>query len=270
MMPIFSLQEGNFKRDRFRDIRTFQFIGIPYANKPERFTYATMYNGSTTVDATSFGLQCIQSSNPGVLAGSTSEDCLFLNIYTSFLPQGSVSKPSLKPVMFWIHGGSFMTGSGSMYPGGNLASRGDVVVVTINYRLSTLGFLALNDGRTNGNYGIADQILALDWVREHIVDFGGDPDRITIFGESAGAASVRALMASPKAIGKFAASISMSNPAGSNVASTYSNYLSIPQEVALAVNPILKNTGCDTASDPLACLRAFNPYLLNALPDLAR
>ena len=87
-MPIFSLQEGNFKRDRFRDIRTFQFIGIPYANKPERFTYATMYNGSTTVDATSFSLQCIHSSNPGVLAGSTSEDCLFLNIYTSFLPQG--------------------------------------------------------------------------------------------------------------------------------------------------------------------------------------
>lgn len=174
--------------------------------------------------------------------------------------------------MFWIHGGAFTSGEGSdtLFDGGSLVSRGDVVVVTINYRLSTIGFLALDDGKTKGNFGLADQILALDWVHEHITAFGGDPSRITIFGQSAGAASVRALMASPKAIGKFAAAIPMSNLAGSNFAATYSNYFTIPQEVALAVNPILKETGCDTASDQLACLRAFDPHQLVALPDQAK
>lgn len=77
--------------------------------------------------------------------------------------------------MFWIHGGAFTSGTGAdeTFDGGSLASRGDVVVVTINYRLATLGFLALDDGVTNGNYGLADQITALDWVIEHIADFGG-------------------------------------------------------------------------------------------------
>lgn len=151
-----------------------------------------------------------------------------------------------------------------------MASRGDVVVVTINYRLSTLGFLALADGKTNGNFGFADQILALDWVKEHISAFGGDPDRITVFGQSAGAASVRALLASPKAFGKFAAAIPMSNLAGSNFASTYSFYFTIPEEVSLAVNPILSETGCKTATDQLACLREFDAQALISLPDTAK
>ena len=113
-----------------------------------------------------------------------------------------------------------------------MASRGDVVVVTINYRLSTLGFLALEDGQTNGNFGLADQVAALDWVRQYITAFGGDPNRITIFGQSAGAGSVRALLGSPQAIGKFAAAIPMSNLAGSDYATTYSLYYTIPEEVA--------------------------------------
>lgn len=90
-----------------------------------------------------------------------------------------------------------------------MASRRDVVVVTINYRLSTPGFLALEDGVTNGNFGLAGQVAALDWAREYITAFGGGPNRITIFGQSAGAGSVRALLGSPQAIGKFAAVISM-------------------------------------------------------------
>jgi carboxylesterase type B len=130
-----------------------------------------------------------------------------LNIFTPYLPRSKYldGEDSLKPVMFWIHGGAYSFGSGSdtHYDGANMASRGDVVVVTINYRLTTLGFLALEDGVTNGNYGMGDQITALDWVRTNIRDFGGNPDRITIFGQSAGAASVRAMMASPKALGKF-------------------------------------------------------------------
>ncbi|KAL1635956.1 hypothetical protein SLS58_010007 [Diplodia intermedia] len=174
--------------------------------------------------------------------------------------------------MFWIHGGAFVggTGSDSTFDGGNMASRGDVVVVTINYRLSTLGFLALDGGELNGNYGLADQITALDWVHAHISDFGGDPDRITIFGQSAGAASVRALLASPKAIGKFRAAIPQSNLAGSNYGTTYSQYYTIEQEVAVAANPILNETGCITASNRTGCLRSYDACRLVRLSDVAR
>lgn len=174
--------------------------------------------------------------------------------------------------MFWIHGGAFTSGTGSdtTFDGGNLASRGDVVVVTINYRLSTLGFLALADGKTNGNFGLADQITALSWVQEHIRAFGGDPDRVTIFGQSAGAASVRALLASPKAFGKFAAAIPMSNLAGSNYATTYSLYYTIPEEVSVVANAILSETRCSTAIDQLACLKGVEAQVLVDLPDVAR
>lgn len=174
--------------------------------------------------------------------------------------------------MFWIHGGAFVSGYGSdpTFDGGNMASRGDVVVVTINYRLGAFGFLALNDGKTNGNYGIADQITALDWVREHIKDFGGDPESITIFGQSAGAASVRALLGSPKAIGKFKNAIPMSGLAGLGYASTYGNYLTISEEVELAAKPLLNATACAGAMDELACLRSYDVGKLAALSSTAR
>lgn len=142
--------------------------------------------------------------------------------------------------------------------------------MTINYRLTTLGFLALNDGVTKGNFGLADQITALKWVHEHIRDFGGDPTRITIFGQSAGAASVRALLASPKAMGLFAAAIPQSNLAGSNYATTYSQYYNISTEVALVANPILNATGCLDASSQVECLRGINPYFLANLTTVAR
>lgn len=197
-----------------------------------------------------------------------------MNVWTSYLPKDSFSTPKqeLKPVMLWIHGGAFTggTGSDSTFDGGNMASRGDVVVVTINYRLSTLGFLALDDGELNGNYGLADQITALDWVHAHISDFGGDPERITIFGQSAGAASVRALLASPKAIGKFRAAIPQSNLAGSNYGTTYSQYYTIEQEVAVAAAPILNETGCVNTSDRAGCLRSYDACQLVRLPDVAR
>ena len=175
-------------------------------------------------------------------------------------------------MMLWIHGGAFTSGeaSDSLFDGGNMASRGDVVVVGINYRLSTLGFLALNDGKTNGNYGIGDQITALEWVQQHIRAFGGDPDRVTVFGQSAGAASVRALMGSPKAIGKFAGAIQMSNLAGFGFAQPYSFYFSIPDLVNFAVKPMLAETNCTDATDVLACLKAVDPHTLVGLPDTAK
>ena len=134
----------NLVSDRYYDQASFRFEGIPYANPPERFTYSTMYSGSPTINATAYGPECIQS---GVPEPYGSEDCLYLNIYTPYIPQdGTESTEGLKPVMFWIHGGAFTSGAGSQSDGGNMASRGDVVIVTINYRLSTLGFLALEEG----------------------------------------------------------------------------------------------------------------------------
>ncbi|KAI9693000.1 MAG: hypothetical protein M1822_004995 [Bathelium mastoideum] len=194
-----------------------------------------------------------------------SEDCLFLNVWSPYLPLNKTQTPGkLKPVMFWIHGGAFMDGTGSdpTFDGGNLASRGDVVVVTINYRLTTLGFLALNDSITNGNYGIGDQVTALDWVHAHISDFGGDPTQITIFGQSAGAASVRALLASPKAMGKYSAAIMESNLAGANYATPYSLYYNTSEEMTVAANKILDYEGCLDASSQVDCLRGKSAYEL--------
>lgn len=151
-----------------------------------------------------------------------------------------------------------------------MVARSDVVFVNMNYRLSTLGFLALNDGETNGNFGIADLIAALDWTRAHIADFGGDPNHITIAGQSAGAAAVRALLGSPKAIGKFAGAIEMSNLAGINFAATYSNYFTIGQEVTKFANPIIQAVGCSGQSDVLACLRQVDANTLVKLPTVAR
>lgn len=142
------------------------------------------------------------------------EDCLHLNIWTPSIDHGS------RPVMVWIHGGGFVNGSGAqtLYDGTRLAKEGDVVVVTINYRLGALGFLRLMDvtgGRvgSTGNEGLLDQIAALEWVRDNISAFGGNPDNVTIFGESAGGMSVGALLASPKAQGLFHKAILQSGAA---------------------------------------------------------
>ncbi|KAE8445400.1 hypothetical protein EG329_013413 [Mollisiaceae sp. DMI_Dod_QoI] len=251
----------------FRDRLSFRFLGIRYAPQPTRFTYSTPYEGTgDNASATSYGSQCVQS-------GGGSEDCLFLNIWTPYLPaHGGAPKQDLKPVMFWIHGGAFTAGTGNdpTFDGGNMASRGDVVMVAINYRLSTLGFLALNDGVTKGNYGMSDQINALAWVRKNIQDFGGDPDRITVFGQSAGAASVRALLASPKSAGKFQGAIPQSNLGGGGYGTTYSSWLSIGAEVTTAANGILNATNCLSATSQVDCLREVNAATLVGLPDVAR
>jgi para-nitrobenzyl esterase len=142
------------------------------------------------------------------------EDCLYLNIWTPGLDNAK------RPVMVWIHGGGFTTGSGSwlIYNGRRLATRGDVVVVTINYRLNVFGFINLKEvtrGRipATGNEGLLDQVFALQWVRDNISRFGGDPGNVTIFGESAGAMSVGALLAMPGAKGLFHRAILQSGAA---------------------------------------------------------
>ena len=143
-----------------------------------------------------------------------SEDCLFLNVWT---PSPDNER---RAVMVWIHGGAFVNGSGSspMHPGATLAKRGGVVMVTINYRLGALGFLNLDQvtgGKipASGNEGLLDQIAALQWVHDNIKAFGGDPDNVTVFGESAGAMSIGCLLAMPQSKGLFKKAILQS---GSN------------------------------------------------------
>ena len=142
------------------------------------------------------------------------EDCLYLNVFTPAIDSAR------RPVMFWIHGGGLQSGTGSspLYNGAVLANRADVVVVSINYRLNVFGFLKLDEvtgGRipATGNEGMLDQLAALEWVRDNIASFGGDPDNVTIFGESAGGTSVCNLMAMPRAKGLFHKAISQSGTA---------------------------------------------------------
>jgi para-nitrobenzyl esterase len=144
-----------------------------------------------------------------------SEDCLSLNVWTP------APDDKGRPVMVWVHGGGFTSGTGAsgLTRGGELARRGDVVVVTCNYRLGALGFLAhpsLTDGGAGegavGNWGLLDQMAALRWVQEHIARFGGDPDNVTIFGESAGSMSISALLAIPAARGLFHRAVLQSGP----------------------------------------------------------
>lgn len=125
---------------------------------------------------------------------ATDEDCLYMNIYT---PWAATPTRTLYPVMIYIHGGHFDHGSGNTFPGHMLAASQEVIVVTFNYRLGLLGFLATADNSSAGNYGMFDQVQAINFVRENIRSFNGDPDRITLFGPDAGAVSAGLLMLSP-------------------------------------------------------------------------
>jgi para-nitrobenzyl esterase len=127
-----------------------------------------------------------------------SDDCLNLNVWTP-------SVDDSRPVLVWIHGGAFSLGAGSLsvYDGSRLAAATNTVVVTINYRLGALGFLVIDDPSCTPNVGLLDQVAALEWVRDNISAFGGDPDNVTIFGESAGGGSVLSLLSMPSAVGLF-------------------------------------------------------------------
>ncbi|KAK3075435.1 hypothetical protein LTR53_001220 [Teratosphaeriaceae sp. CCFEE 6253] len=253
----------------YRDKVSFRFLGIQYGSYPQRFTYSSPLEVSGDVSALEFGAICRQNDGlTGVNDGS--EDCLHLNIYSPYLPSPQTAKPMLKPVFFWIHGGAFINGYGSdpTFDGGNVTSRGDVVVVTINYRLGDFGWLVGGNGTgLNGNYGISDQVSALQWVQANIAAFGGDPARVTIGGQSAGAGSVRALLQSPKAEGLFAAAILQSDPSPPS----YTHYLTVDQEFTTQTLPILNLTGClgGSADDQVACLRAYDAASLVNLTTVA-
>lgn len=162
------------------------------------------------------------------LLNQRSEDCLFLNVWS---PAADGRK---RPVVVWIHGGSYETGSGDAYRGHLLAEQGDIVFVSINYRLGALAFLNLrglfDDERFDANVGLLDQVAALRWVKENIAAFGGDPERVTIAGESAGSGSVVSLMVMEAARGLFHGAISQS--AGLTLTTDWEDSLRIAQEFA--------------------------------------
>jgi para-nitrobenzyl esterase len=218
MAPVVKTSNGALRGASEDGLAVFR--GIPFAQPPtgeRRFRApepAESWEGER--DATHFApaslqvARMVQAQSP--LAGmfsvpqeETSEDCLYLNVWTPGLDGAR------RPVMVWIHGGAFRTGAGSspMYDGANLARRGDVVVVTVNYRLGALGFLALEE-LGEANWGVLDQVAALEWVRDEIEAFGGDPSNVTIFGESAGGKSVETLLATPHARGLLHKAIAQS------------------------------------------------------------
>ncbi|KAK5132552.1 hypothetical protein LTR08_008869 [Meristemomyces frigidus] len=266
----------------FRNQKSFRFNGIPYANQPARFEYSTVYSPTgQTIQATTYGQDCAQAYD-----ASSGENCLFLNIQTPFIPKASSSNTKTlgKPVLLSIHGGGFTGGNGAAGSGedtGNLASREDIVGVEINYRLSTLGFLAIPGTNISGNFGIGDQITALKWVKANIAAFGGDPDRVTIIGESAGAGSVRALLGSPQVVEHklIAGAVAQSNLGGGvdlglsgNYGTTYSSYLTIAQSYAQAGQQIFVAAGCTQATldAQIACLKAVPATTIVNLATVAR
>ena len=208
--------------------RTFQWLGIPYAQAPMGSLRwkapRSLENENDKVKAIEFSNPCpqvesisIDKKGEGEFLGS--EDCLFLNI---FAPK-NISSDKKLPVMFWIHGGGKTSGEAGSYDFSKLAAAHDLVIVSINYRLGFLGWFyhpsfaaTSNDqGDKSGNFGTLDQIMALKWVRKNIEDFGGDKNNVTIFGESAGGHNVFALLSSPLAKGLFHKAISQSGATNS-------------------------------------------------------
>lgn len=192
-----------------------RFLGIPYASPPVgelRWRPPTAIEPWTKVrDASRFGSSCVQ---PLDFEGPGSEDCLFLNVWT---PEAPSDAP--KPVLFYIHGGGWVRGAGNMsgmegidntLDGQHLAQAEGVVVVTLNYRLGALGFLAHpafraeSPSQSTGNYGLLDVLFGLEWVQRNVREFGGDPERVMVFGTSAGGSQTCAVAASPLAEGLFA------------------------------------------------------------------
>jgi para-nitrobenzyl esterase len=224
-----------------------QFLGIPYAEPPVgalRFRPPVPLLLAGELNATTFGSECLQGTATDPVGD---ESCLFLNVYRP----ANVDASQRLPVMFWIHGGSFTSGAGSDYDPRRLVKTNGVIVVTINYRLGPLGFLALpalsgeaGDG-LSGDYGLMDQQEALRWVKANIATFGGDPARVTIAGESAGGASVCAQLTSPLASGLFSQAIIQS---ASCIALGVADAERFGTDTAAAI-------GCSTPTDHLTCLR---------------
>ena len=240
---------------------TWAYQRVPYAAPPtgaHRFQPpAPAACAADPIDATAPGPLCPQLDGASVVGD---EDCLQLNVWAPAAPAAP------RPVMVWLHGGGNSVGSAvyPVYDGRALAEAGDVLVVTANYRLAQLGFLAhpalAAEAPTGGSgtFGLLDQIAALAWVRDNIAAFGGDPARVTIFGESAGARDVCSLVASPRAAGLFRGAIMESGAC---------KFLPTRATAEAQGAAVVAQVGCATAADVPACLRALPAAtLVQALP----
>ncbi len=195
-----------------QDVSIRQFFGIPYGEKPIRFHTPVLrqYNTKTIIHAIKRTPACLQVSGglsygPFKLSDMFDEDCLTLNM---FLPK--TKSPTPKAIMVFCHGGSNQVGSASLFDGSAIAAIGDVIVITINYRLNILGFLTPNTDIMSGNYGLHDQLLALKWISINAKNFNGDPKRITYVGHSTGAANAMLLAMSKRSDGLIARVIAQS------------------------------------------------------------
>ena len=248
------------------------YQGIPYAAPPMgmlRWMPPQAFGRWKGIfQATLPGSVCPQLDQTGK-TDLGSEDCLFLNIYTP-LGKNRV-KPAGRAVMVWIHGGGLTKGAGSDFDPTPLVEGGDVIVVTINYRLGVLGFLAHPaldaEGHLAGNYGFMDQQYALGWVQRNIAAFGGDPGRLTIFGESAGGLSIYSQLASPLAAGLFQRAIAQSGAYAGFAPDYRANILPLATGETMGGGPnVISGTalaidvGC--ASQTAACLRAVDSTTL--------
>lgn len=260
--PRAEVESGTLQGAWAKDGAVQSFLGVPYAKPPVgelRFQPPQAPEPWDDVrSATEFGGRCAQLESAVLQnAASDDEDCLYLNVWA---PKGAGSG-STKAVLFWIHGGGNVNGStsepvpfansGVFYSGETLAAEQDVVVVSLNYRLGVFGFLAhqalKEEGSHTGNQGLWDQVFALSWVQKNIEAFGGDPEQVTIFGESAGSFDVCAHVASPQSRELFDGAISQSGGC-----TTYQPTLQDAYEVT---RELAEKVSCDKEDDVLACLR---------------
>lgn len=240
-----------------------QFLAVPYAAAPVgnlRFRAPQPVPSWRGVrDATEPGAACVQFAAFGIEpTARRSEDCLNLDVYRP----GQARPGARLPVIVWIHGGGFVQGTGTEFSGRATAELTGAIVVSINYRLGALGYLALpgldaESREGSGNWAVLDQIAALRWVQDNAVAFGGDPRKVTVSGQSAGSISVCALLASPSASGLFSRAVLQSGPCNLLTAPPLADAQARGAEYAARV-------GCTDAASALACLRAATPEALVA------
>ncbi len=268
--PIVSTTAGPVRG--VRDESVDRYRGIPYAappvgdarwkapQPPDEWVHPR--------DATTSGSPCPQLGTEGEPLPEADEDCLYLDVTT---PQQQADE-SAKPVMVWLHGGGNTEGSGSEFDPARMAAMGDVVVVTVNYRLGALGFFAHDGLRDSGSFGLQDQQAALHWVRENSGSFGGDPSDVTLFGQSAGSVDACAHLTSPAARGLFDKVILQSGscetrvptaPVGENVAMSRDDFWTPVDQLQQRGRQAAAELGCSAAGegatgshrDVLDCLR---------------
>jgi para-nitrobenzyl esterase len=298
--PVVTIDSGTLEGAHFGPAADeVMFLGIPFAAPP---TGALRWRPPQPVEkwqgtrkATLFAPACPQKDDPALDAAvkeiqsiepyftyRTDEDCLYLNVWTTNLP-GTHADAGRLPVMLWIHGGGNFSGAGQLPPllGHTLARKG-VVLVSINYRLGALGFLAHpaltaeSPHHASGNYALLDQIAALEWVQRNITKFGGDPTNVTAFGESAGGANICFLMASPLARGLFQRGILESNVCSdyispelknsANYTSHYESGVSTSEEKGLR---LMRALGIPDGPDALTQLRSKTPQEIMAVDIVA-